>query len=383
MAVITAGIATVGLFLVNVWLPAVTTLSFTNLNTSTTTPLLGEEKDDTLPPPPEWPLPLNKEDYNHRVLALAGFASSTLAEEITIVTEAGTTTKPKYELITSSSTNTTVANRRWPAKNPYPNGGALLPFNRLVAYYGNFYSRYMGILGELDHDALITHLDNTVTAWETADPNTPVIPAIHYIAMVAQGSAGADGMWRNVMPAEHIERGYELAHEVNGVLFLDLQVGLSNLQRELPKFREYLSRPDVHLGIDPEFSMKGGQRPGTAIGTFDAADINYAIDWLADIVHEYKLPPKVLVIHRFTQDMVTNYQNIQPRPEVQVVMDMDGWGSKDLKTGTYQHVIIPEPVQFTGIKLFYKNDLKPPSTGLFTPQEVLNFTPTPIYIQYQ
>ena len=62
-------------------------------------------------------------------------------------------------------------------------------------------------------------------------------------------------------------------------------------------------------------------------------------------------------------------------------MDMDGWGSQD--KGTYNRVIAPEPVQFTGIKLFYKNDIKPPSTGLLTTDEVLGLTPAPIYIQYQ
>jgi hypothetical protein len=64
-------------------------------------------------------------------------------------------------------------------------------------------------------------------------------------------------------------------------------------------------------------------------------------------------------------------------------MIMDGWGSKDLKRGTYGTVIEPEPVQFAGIKLFYKNDLKPPSTGLLSPAEVLELYPRPIYVQYQ
>jgi hypothetical protein len=40
-------------------------------------------------------------------------------------------------------------------------------------------------------------------------------------------------------------------------------------------------------------------------------------------------------------------------------------------------------VQFTGFKLFYKNDLLPPSTGMFTPAQLLKLTPAPIYIQYQ
>ena len=377
-------LAAFSFLVVYAWLPNATTVAVSNhagmrVNEET----VDKQTTDDIPPTPIWPAPLDTAQYNQRLLALAGFSSSTLAETVTVVTAAGTTTVPKYTLVTSSTTNTTIEGKLWPAANPYPNGGALLPFNRIVAYYGNFYSRNMGILGELDHDDLIAKFDTTIAAWEKADPTTPVLPAVHYIATVAQGTAGPYGLWRNIMPDEHIERAYDLAHELDGVLFLDLQVGLSTLEADLPYFREYLSRPDVHLGIDPEFSMKTGARPGSVIGTFDATDINYTIDYLADIVNEYQLPPKVLVVHRFTDNMVTNYQDIKPRPEVQVVIDMDGWGAKELKTGTYNRVIIPEPVEFTGMKLFYKNDLKPPSTGLFSPSKVLEFTPKPIYIQYQ
>jgi hypothetical protein len=82
--------------------------------------------------------------------------------------------------------------------------------------------------------------------------------------------------------------------------------------------------------------------------------------------------------------MVTNYKNIKLRPEVQVVMDMDGWGEPDLKTGTYRYFINQEPVQFTGFKLFYKNDIKKAPHHMLTPSEVLSrYSPYPLYIQYQ
>jgi hypothetical protein len=185
------------------------------------------------------------------------------------------------------------------------------------------------------------------------------------------------------MPEAEIEKAYALAQETHGILILDIQIGLSSIEKELPKYRKYLERPDVHLAIDPEFAMKYGNPPGTVIGTFDAADVNYTIGYLADIVKEKELPPKVLIVHRFTYPMVTNYQDIAPQKEVQVVMNMDGWGGQDLKRTTYRQAIEGEPVQFAGIKLFYKNDLKPPSTGLLTPSEVLSLHPKPIYIQYQ
>ena len=185
------------------------------------------------------------------------------------------------------------------------------------------------------------------------------------------------------MPDDQIDKALALADKVHGVVFLDFQVALSNLPAELPRYEDYLKKPNVHLGIDPEFAMHNGEKPGTVIGTMDASDINYAANYLAKLVKDNNLPPKILVIHRFTEDMVTNYQNITPLPEVQIVMDMDGWGFAAKKINTYNSVINSEPVQFTGFKLFYKNDLLPPSTRMLTPKEVLELTPSPSYIQYQ
>ena len=190
-------------------------------------------------------------------------------------------------------------------------------------------------------------------------------------------------MYRNVMPAAHIERAYSMAQEIDGIMFLDLQVGYSSLPAELPQFRAYLARPDVHLAIDPEFAMPPGNPPGTVIGSFTAEEINYAIQYLDAIVQEERLPPKVLVVHRFTQNMVGTPSAIKPTPNVQVVIHMDGWGSKELKRGTYRRVVEPDPVQFAGLKIFYKNDRKPPSTGIFSPTEALELHPEPIYVQYQ
>jgi hypothetical protein len=130
--------------------------------------------------------------------------------------------------------------------------------------------------------------------------------------------------------------------------------------------------------------MKSKSVPGGKIGTFDAVDINYASEYLAKLVREYHLPPKVLVVHRFTNDMVTNYKNIIVRPEVEVVMDMDGWGFPAKKVSSYHLAEVRQPVQFTGFKLFYKNDIKtPPWKTIMTPKQVLKLYPSPIYIQYQ
>lgn len=304
-------------------------------------------------------LTFNRADYDKRMLKLANYGTST-----------------------ASSTASSTA-RRWPAQAPYPKAGAILPFKRVVAYYGNFYSKGMGVLGEYPTDVVVQKLQAEAARWQAADPATPVMPAIQYIAVTAQGSPQADGTYRLRMPGDQIQKAIDLARSVHGIAILDVQVGLSTLPQELPRLAPYLSQPDVHLAIDPEFSMHNGQKPGSVIGTMSSSDINYAINFLDKIAVDNNLPPKILVVHRFTEDMVTGYRNIKPTENVQVVMDMDGWGFAAKKINTYNRVVQSEPVQFTGFKLFYKNDLKPPSTRMLTPSEVLSLQPSPIYIQYQ
>ncbi len=321
---------------------------------------------------PVWPAQLNKTDYNARMLALTHYEPPVTSTTTLLILP-----------ISTATTTVSIPDSAWPVPTVYPQGGAILPFSRIVAYYGNFYSRQMGVLGEYPESEVLAKLASTTAAWAAADPSVPTIPAIQYIAVVAQGSAGRDGMWRFRMPDDQIDKALGMANQLHGLLFLDVQVGKSTLQSELPALEKYLAMPNVHLGIDPEFSMKYGNAPGTVIGTFNAADVNYAATYLASLVKEHQLPPKILVVHRFTEDMMTGYKQIRPLPEVQVVMDMDGWGSQAKKKNTYKRIEAAEPVQFTGLKLFYHADLKPPSTGMLTKGEVLSLTPAPIYIQYQ
>lgn len=272
---------------------------------------------------------------------------------------------------------------RWPVKTAYPIAGAVLPFKRIVAYYGNFYSKKMGVLGEYPPDEMLKKLGAEIKKWEAADTTTPVQPALHYIAATAQGSPGKDGKYRLRMPAKQIDSVINLAARIHALVFLDVQVGFSNVQAEIPVLEKYLKMPQVHLGIDPEFSMKTGKKPGTVIGTMDAADVNFVSNYLANLVKVNNLPPKILVVHRFTRPMITNYKSIQKHPEVQIVMDMDGWGEPTLKYDSYKSYIALEPVQFTGFKLFYKNDIRKPKSRMLTPPEVLSQKPRPVYIQYQ
>ena len=175
------------------------------------------------------PLPeLNKADYNARILALAHIATTTET--------ASTATK-------SISVTSTTSPSIWPVSAVYPNAQAILPFKRVVAYYGNFYSKGMGVLGEYQSDQMLYMLASTTEEWTRADPTTPAIPAIHYIAVVAQAGAGKEGKYILRMPDDQIDHALNLARKINGIVFLDVQVGLSVLQHELPQLEKYLKMP--------------------------------------------------------------------------------------------------------------------------------------------
>ncbi|MEP6766851.1 MAG: hypothetical protein ABJB66_21220, partial [Gemmatimonadaceae bacterium] len=84
----------------------------------------------------------------------------------------------------------------WPVKTAAPLPGSILPGKRIVAYYGNPLAKKMGVLGEYPKEEMFAKLDHEVAAWTKADPTTPVQPALHLIAVVAQGDSGKDGMYR-------------------------------------------------------------------------------------------------------------------------------------------------------------------------------------------
>jgi len=308
-------------------------------------------------------------------------AAGGIDRTITVPSVSGRTRKDSIALV--SAIRSGMKDTRWPVKGPAPLPGSILPAKRIIAYYGNPLSKRMGILGELPPAEMLARLDKEIAQWERADPSTPVQPALHLIAVVAQGAPGRDGKYRLRMTDSLIETVSQWAAKKNALLFLDIQVGLSTVQEEIPRLATFLKRPNVHLGLDPEFAMmKSGRKPGEKIGTMSAADINFASGYLADLVRQNNLPPKVLVIHRFTRGMVTESPQIRKDPRVQIVIHMDGWGQPWLKYDSYRDYVTAEPVQFTGFKLFYKNDTKKGDPVLTAP-ELLRLHPKPLYIQYQ
>jgi hypothetical protein len=316
------------------------------------------------------------------LLAPALFAAALTAAPLH-ASAPGDTTPTARPVARRSGESPELARRMgWPVEGPRALPGALLPGRRIVCYYGNPASRRMGALGQYPKAEMLQRLQREVGRWNAADPAHPVKPCLHLVASVAQADAGPSGHYRAIVRDSTVRMVHQWAREVNGILFVDLQIGTDNIRTLLPRFEWILRNPDVHLGLDPEFYMKGGQRPGTRVGTMSAADVNYAAGFLADLVRKHNLPPKVLVVHRFTRRMLTDAPSIRLRPEVQFVIHMDGWGPPFLKRDSYEAFVVRDPVQYAGLQalLPQRHQAGPPPDD---PARHPRLEPKPLYIQYQ
>jgi hypothetical protein len=264
------------------------------------------------------------------------------------------------------------------APTPVPRKG-LLPEHRIVAYYGNPLAKQMGILGEVPPDQMIGRLKQQVAGYAAGEDSRPIVPALELVTPAAQGWPGEDGLYRARMKPEVIDQVAGWAEANNGLLILDLQVGLSSVPEEVDALMPYLKRPYVHLALDPEFAINGGGHiPGEVIGSLDGATVDGVVHTLSDLVAAEHLPPKILIVHRFTDSMLTNAWEIAPNANVQVVVTMDGFGPPALKLAQYRSYVHDQAVEYSGIKLFYHHDVP-----LLTPAQVLGLDPEPDLVIYQ
>jgi hypothetical protein len=249
-----------------------------------------------------------------------------------------------------------------------------LASNQILAYYGNPYVPAMGILGELEPEELVLQLEEHAARYDELNGPRGVQPAFHIVYASAQPDPGKDGLHLIFVDKRTLNEYIDLACEHDILVFLDNQIGRSEVETEMRDILVYLDQPHVHAALDPEFAMPAGEVPGDAIGTMDAAEVNAAQAVLQTLVEERGLPDKMLVVHRFTDDMVTRSELIQDLPRVRVVMDMDGFGPgeiKQVKFGWYA-----APAEYSGIKLFFKQDVP-----LMSEADVLELDPDVIIYQ--
>jgi hypothetical protein len=247
-----------------------------------------------------------------------------------------------------------------------------------VALYGFPGSRVLGVLGEQDVDATVRRAQDVARPYERFGRR--VVPTFEILASVASSQAGADGDYSNEFDPSRFQPHLDAAAEAGIHVVFDLQSGRSRFPDQAREYEALWRFPHASIALDPEWRVGPTERPGGGfIGSVDAAEVNETIDYVDGLIRQHQLPPKMCIVHQFTPSMITNKEQIRGTDLVQVVIQMDGFGSLELKRGSWARTVADlPPGAFTGWKNFYDEDRPTP-----TPAETMANEPTPRYVSYQ
>jgi hypothetical protein len=234
----------------------------------------------------------------------------------------------------------------------------------------------LGVLGIGSPERAARKLDRFARRYER---DRPVLPAVELISPIVLAFPGKDGKYRNRQPTSVIERYLRVARAHHYLLLIDIQPGRSTFMDEAKALEPFLKEPDVGLALDPEWNMGHSGVPGQVIGSVGAGEVNQVTSYLAGIVRDNDLPQKLLVIHQFTPDMVRDKAKLATHPELDMVLNSDGFGNFADKRAKYKE-LAPRTARFDrGFKLFFQED-----TGLMSPQQVLRLHPHPVdFVVYE
>jgi hypothetical protein len=251
----------------------------------------------------------------------------------------------------------------------------LFPGHRVVAFYGAPHAPGLGVLGAGTPDRIWPRLHRQAMPYVTA--KRPVIPAYELITYLATGSRGNQGNFSSRLSNSTIDQYARATKRHHGLLILDIQPGRGQFLTDARTLAPWLRLPYVGLAIDPEWKLYGGQLPLSGIGHTSAHVVNHVSHWLNHLTRVNHLPQKLLLVHQFTDSMVTNKARVVGRKHLAVVFNVDGLGGRAAKIGKYRDFATDRRFPL-GFKVFYDADI-----GLMSPADVLRLRPRPVIVEYE
>ena len=257
--------------------------------------------------------------------------------------------------------------------------GSFFAQSQIISFYGLPGYPAMGILGAFEPDEAARRVSEVAAAYDALNGPRGATAALHLIVGVAHKRPGKNGLYHTQISEAVVQQYVEAARRQGVLLFLDLQIGWSDPLTEARRLEAALSEPFVHLALDPEFATLGKRAaPGLVIGSLDADQVNVVQRYLGELVREYDLPPKILILHQFQRGMLTETEDYTQFPEVEIAIDMDGFGGRYAKLTKYEAYSLSDYAERAGIKLFYDWDIP-----VITPGELLALSRPPDFVIYQ
>ena len=268
--------------------------------------------------------------------------------------------------------------RAWTFPRP-PSVRSVFEDAQVLSFYGHPGVPAMGVLGHGTPSQVADEIAVWAARYDELNGPREVIPAFHLITGVAQAYPTRDGTWLYRLSDEGVAEYVEAARERGMILFLDVQIGWSDPLAEVKLLERFLREPFVHMALDPEFATEHlAIRPGLAIGGIGAEDVNDVQRYLATLVEEEGIPPKILMVHQFAARMLRDRDAVEDVEGVELSIDMDGFGTMSLKLRHYNWYALQEPSERPALKLFFNQD-----TPVMTPEQVQSLDQIPDVIMYQ
>lgn len=243
----------------------------------------------------------------------------------------------------------------------------------IVGYYGRAFgvAPILGRLGEYANiDAMARSLPPFTDAIQQVNDGKKIIPEIHLIyalAMPCESPSDRCLLYFESQDHDLVDHYIKPAAARGWLVVLDDQLGNSTPVAEVQRMidKGYLKYDNVEVAIDPEFHVHPGHAtPGIPIGVISARQVNAAQQLLdAYVQKEHLAHRKILIVHQFGDRtvndgvpfMIQNKRTVRDYANVDLVIDMDGFGDPDTKVVKYNKITDGQVypfIHYRAIKVF-------------------------------
>jgi hypothetical protein len=253
---------------------------------------------------------------------------------------------------------------------------SLLAQNTLFTVYGRAFN-FAPVLGHLGTYRSFEEMEKDIQPWvqgiDKRNDGKGVIPGIHLIYAMAYYPCKPNDdclLYLEGMVKDVVGTYIEPAAKRGWMVVLDTQIAKSNPVQQVKRIidKGYLNYENVVIALDPEFHVYPGRsRPGRPIGVIQASQINEVQKMLDDYVRTHNQPKKkILIVHQFGDPnvndgvpfMIQNKKDLKTYDNVDLVIDMDGFGEQAVKVTKYNRITdskVYPIIKYRGIKVFFPN----------------------------
>ena len=261
----------------------------------------------------------------------------------------------------------------------------------ILGYYGRPNVASLGVLGQHSIEELVPIIKAKADEYDQINGDAGVIPAFHLIYGLAAGDPGRNKEYLLPLSSKILMEYIDAAQKNGFLVFIDTQLGALTPIEAIKPVLKYLKYDSVHLAIDPEFEVTDlNVPPGRVIGHVTGEQINDVQSAMSGYLKDNEIKnDKILMVHRFTSDMIRDSQAVKSYDQIDLIMNLDGHGSPQLKVKVYNNLYSSDNASsaYGGFKLFFTED-KP---EMMTPTQVLGMeavseskiSDPPRYINYQ